>query len=551
MEFDVNLAGRMEEITKAFVAVKSVNGTAGEKAAADFVEGWLRRIPYFAAHPKQVIRQEIKGDKLQRSNIFAWVHGKKRESTDTILLHGHMDTVGTEDYGKLEAYAVDCDKLLAKLLQLDLPSGLREELASGDWLPGRGACDMKSGDVVFMVLLEYLSQHLEWFSGNLLLSINPVEENQHTGMLAGLSLLVKLQQEQGFHYLFAINNDYICPLYEGDTHRYIYTGVVGKLLPCFYIRGHETHVGQCFEGVDASVAMAEIVRALNYNTDYCDGYQGEFTLPPSVLKLKDLKNSYNVQTAQEAFAYFNYMVHSKSAVQILAEMKAVAQKALDTVTTRIQAGAAAYAELSGQAALSAGCRPVRVLTAEELTALIKENEADIEETLQARAAELQEDGMDLRMISLELVRLLVRKADFLGPVAVVFFAPPYCPFNTLRQENEGERRLYEQLAGIVNDFGQETGETYEIKQFFPSLSDSSYLTIQDDETSVACLQKNMPAMAKLYPLPLESIRALHIPALNYGCYGKDAHKWTERVYKPYSFQVLPRLLLKTFAEFLG
>ena len=82
----------------------------------------------------------------------------------------------------------------------------------------------------------------------------------HTGIIEALEVLKELKNKQELNYLFAINNDYICPLYPGDTKKYIYTGSVGKLLPCFYIQGKETHVGQCFEGFDASMVAAELVK---------------------------------------------------------------------------------------------------------------------------------------------------------------------------------------------------------------------------------------------------------------------------------------------------
>lgn len=46
------------------------------------------------------------------------------------------------------------------------------------------------------------------------------------------------------------------------------------------------------------------------------------------------------------------------------------------------------------------------------------------------------------------------------------------------------------------------------------------------------------------------IKKLNISAINYGCYGKDAHKWSERIYKPYSFGVLPKLIIKTVEKFM-
>lgn len=96
----------------------------------------------------------------------------------------------------------------------------------------------------------------------------------------------------------------------------------------------------------------------------------------------------------------------------------------------------------------------------------------------------------------------------------------------------------------------ETGLSYNICRFFPSLSDSSYLAVDDEENSTKLLEKNFPQMEQLYPLPFEKMRNLNIKAVNYGVYGKDAHKWTERLYIPYSFGVLPKLILKTLDNFL-
>ncbi len=46
------------------------------------------------------------------------------------------------------------------------------------------------------------------------------------------------------------------------------------------------------------------------------------------------------------------------------------------------------------------------------------------------------------------------------------------------------------------------------------------------------------------------MKKLGIKAVNFGVHGKDAHKWTERLYMPYSFEVLPKLIRKTLESFL-
>jgi arginine utilization protein RocB len=87
-------------------------------------------------------------------------------------------------------------------------------------------------------------------------------------------------------------------------------------------------------------------------------------------------------------------------------------------------------------------------------------------------------------------------------------------------------------------------------RFFPSLTDSSYLKIDDDYKSIEKLLGSFPEYKKLYSVPIDLIKELSIPGINYGCFGKDAHKWTERVYMPYSFEVLPKLIIKTLEKYL-
>lgn len=152
----------------------------------------------------------------------------------------------------------------------ELPEEARRDLESGDYLFGRGACDMKGGDAVFLVLAKHLAEQAEKLHGNLLLSFNPVEETLHRGIIEELPLLRKLQEQHNLTFRLAINNDFICPMYVGDTTRYVYTGAVGKLLPMFYIIGRETHVAQCFEGFSPDLTAAELTRIIDRNPDFCE-----------------------------------------------------------------------------------------------------------------------------------------------------------------------------------------------------------------------------------------------------------------------------------------
>ena len=229
----------------------------------------------------------------------------------------------------------------------ELPKEARRDLESGNYLFGRGACDMKGGDAVFLVLAKHLAEQAEELHGNLLLSFNPVEETLHRGIIEELPLLRKLQEQHNLAFRLAINNDFIYPMYAGDTTRYVYTGAVGKLLPMFYIIGRETHVAQCFEGFSPDLTAAELTRIIDRNPDFCDGYNGEYTLPPTVLKMQDLKPHYNVQTPHAAAVYFNYFVHNRQLTEIMAQLKNTAHTALNNVMQSADEYYRTYCEFSG------------------------------------------------------------------------------------------------------------------------------------------------------------------------------------------------------------
>jgi arginine utilization protein RocB len=132
----------------------------------------------------------------------------------------------------------------------------------------------------------------------------------------------------------------------------------------------------------------------------------------------------------------------------------------------------------------------------------------------------------------------------------LFLSPPYCPRNTLKRENPEEAALLDSVTGLLQELGQELGEDLKMMQFFPVLTDSSYLKLDDTDSSVRTLVNNFPNMKAHYDVPLDQIKRLNIPAFNFGCHGKDAHKWTERVHKEYSFGKLPIIMLRTLEKYL-
>ncbi|MCQ2524232.1 MAG: M20/M25/M40 family metallo-hydrolase [Lachnospiraceae bacterium] len=536
----------MIRLTKAMIRIPSVNTTEGERKIGEFIEAYIKDIPYFIEHPDQVIVRELKDDPLHRRNVVAILIGEKENSGDTLLLHGHTDTVGLEGYGPLEEYAFDPDRLMEQMKNMKLPEEVEQDLISGDYLFGRGACDMKDGDAVFMGILKDACQHPEELKGNIVVSFNPVEENLHTGVIEATDILLELQKKYGLNYIMGINNDYICPLYPGDETKTIYTGMVGKLLPCFYIQGKETHVGQCFEGFDAALLAAGIVNKIHLNHKYSDGFEGEYAYPPSVLKMKDLKPWYNVQTVKEAFVYFNYFVHNASIDEITVKLKEAAEEVFVEALRTTHKEISKFTELSGEE-FELPSYDCKVLTYEELYKMASVSQDFSSDRVEEILQEEMIKGTDKREIPIEIVRYLMNILKITSPTIVIYYAPPYCPHNTLKGESE---KLIADIKTITEQVAKESGHEFRMMRFYPSLSDSSYLNIDDPVESVAYLVNNFPGFDTLFPLPLANIKKLSIPAVNFGGFGKDAHKWTERVNLPYTFEVLPKLIEKTIDFYL-
>ncbi|WP_057735486.1 M20/M25/M40 family metallo-hydrolase [Liquorilactobacillus uvarum] len=522
---------RIEAITRKLVSVKSVNGTAGEVAIAEEVEKILRSFPFFQQHPDFVWTQKLPGDSLGRKNVFAFI--KKEGATKTVIYHSHMDTVGIDDFGVLKEEALDSDQLNEYFKGYSEDPDIQKDALSGDWLFGRGALDMKSGDAVNLANLLHYSEHPEEMMGNLLFMGNCVEENDHSGAIASLDELEKLKQNYNLTYEVAVNTDFISPKYEGDQQKYIYYGAAGKALTCFYIKGIETHVGNTYAGVDSTLVASRINLLINNNPEFVEDIPDEEILPSSCLMLRDQKDFYNVQTAKVTHMYFNTFTYKRPVYEILQHLKEAVQHDCSDLVADLAAKQSAYLNgLSFPAVQDE--RKIKVFTFAEYLDYLHQEGVQVDDLI--HSFWLKNQGLDKREIGFALIDYLDKQLNDNVAKVVLFLAPPFCPHNSIAQDS----RIYQKLKATLTDYGQE--EDFKMKQFFPYLSDSSYLAIDETNAEINKLTENFPLAGKIYPLPYDKMRSLSIPAVDIGVFGKGAHTWKERVYKPYSFEFLPKLI---------
>ncbi|MGF9858561.1 M20/M25/M40 family metallo-hydrolase [Priestia endophytica] len=543
---NLSMEKRVEYLTRALVSVKSINGTNGEVEVADFIKKILLSFPYFQRHPSYVWEQDIPNDLLGRKNIFCFIDGNTNRK-ETIVFHAHLDTVGIEDFGPLKEAALDSDQLVKFFSTYRFNKEVQDDAQSGDWMFGRGSVDMQSGIAVHLANLLYFSENLHELPGNILFMTNPDEESQHAGVLAAISELKRIQKEKNLHYITAINTDFITPLYSGDTTKYIYTGVAGKLLPCFYIQGREVHVGDTLAGIDPNLIASQLTSRIHNNINLAENIDGELILPPSCLYQRDNKESYNVQTAVSSYVYFNYFIYEKTAKEIMEQLIGIASETCRYVENKLSDYYEEFLQRTNLPRRNLSW-DIEVISLENYIEELVDKGINPFDCMERTFEKYKH--LEIRMRCFKVIEELQKLDPYQGARVVVFYAPPYLPHNYLKVEDEMNQRLLNVLEEVVEQASIRTGEVLSVKKFFPYLSDGSFLSLHETDEEIESFTRNFPGWNIIGTIPFEDIRELNIPSINMGVYGKDGHKWTERVYKPYTFGVLPNLIQQTTIHLL-
>ena len=186
---------------------------------------------YFAKHPSLSGQCALEGDSLGRTVVYGLVRGK---GAGTVVLTGHYDVVDTDEYGRFRALAYDMEAWKhihgeeLEALKSMLPQEARDDLASGEWLFGRGVNDMKGGLSIGLAIMDWFGQKVLEYpetTGNLLFAAVADEEAYSAGMRGAVSLFTGLRQEYGLTYDCLADLE---PSFNEGGKQQVYIGSVGK-----------------------------------------------------------------------------------------------------------------------------------------------------------------------------------------------------------------------------------------------------------------------------------------------------------------------------------
>lgn len=541
-----NPSDRCRELTITMTRWKSETGTEGEKDFGPRLHALLSEWPCFREHPDN-LRLVPSHDGTM--NLAALVRGRKGNRR-TLALAGHYDTVPVANYRDLAPLATEPEPLMEALLA-DLrsrPLSPQEEKAladfeSGDFLPGRGLLDMKSGLAAGLVLLEHMAGRDD-LSGNILFITTPDEERNSRGMRSLRDALPDLARDWNLDIIGGINLDSTSDQGDGFEGRAIYRGTIGKLLPFAFVIGQPSHASYPFEGVSAHLIAAEIVRRMEANPSLCDTGDGELSPPPICLEGKDFRGGYDVTTPDAVWLGFNWLFHSWSQAHLFERFNGIVREALEWATATFAAHAEAFHALGGgeKAVIDEGF----VITFADLKAMaIAEGGEAAMDRFAQKARDVSALGNPLET-SRQLTAHLIAEAKLSGPAVVTGIAGLHYPPTRLDPQHP-LTAAFEAAIEAARQSMEIDGTAIRYRSIFTGISDMSFFGHRPDATSVAVIGENTADPAMIDAPPADALR---FPVVNIGPWGREYHQRLERAHAPYAFRDLPEFIRRVADKLL-
>lgn len=505
---------RVMELLRQMIAIDSETDTDKERDMERYLQKTLSEMEHVTSG-----MIHIPDDVHDRSVVYGFVQGRKK---DTVIFLNHHDVVGVDPYGILRDEAFSPDVLLDDLLKYETNEEVLCDLQSGQWLVGRGSCDMKGGAAAQLAVFEAYAAHPG--DASLLYISLPDEESYSAGMRAAVTVLKELRASYGLTYRVLVNSE---PNEMADGKLVSYTGSVGKLLPVVVVQGKSVHIGNYRQGVNPIGVMSQIIAETEGDMSLADSWGEESTPPPAWIYLRDRKEHYDVSLPQRAAACANFMTYQKTPEDVMYLLMNAARHAVEKMLSRVDSAQSmeviSGAELLKRASAYPGFDVFYETVKNNCFVALQKGESTYAQ---------------------ETIRLIEETINFTGmtePLVVIAFVPPYYPAadSTMLQD--------ERFDGLLREIGGMTDITF--KHYFNGISDCSYCCVAPDLNEYI-LEDNLLLWGKAYSFDFSAMAEMQIPFILLGPWGKDLHERTERVHIGSVSKELPAML-DAIIEYVG
>ncbi len=534
---------RILSILTKLVSLKSITGTESENLASEYIYEYIKDLEYFKKYPENCGLLAIEGDPFKRHIPFALIEGKRK---DTVILSGHFDVVDEFDYGDIKHLAYDLgDKLEAAIARNSMNTQQAEDMESEGWIWGKGAADMKGGIAIHMELLaEYADKALSGgVEGSILFMPVCDEESYSLGMRNGVKLLARLGKERHLEYKLLINSE---PTDLVGGKQIMYLGSVGKLMPVVLVQGISSHIGHCFDGFNPLSILSGIYAKTSNSLDFVDKYEREATMPPTWLKMRDLKENYDVSVPLRAGGYFTVMSLSTSPGDTMEKIRKISEEVCSREIAIFEDTYREFKKINSfETKEKLGLEPAVYDFSSLKAQLLKDRGEAFTAMYEAAYREIQGEVERGKLTYPDGTLLLMEKvmnfANFTRPVVLLAFAPPYYP---AVYGGENARKAYETVSAESKTFNIEV----EYQNYFMGISDNSYSAFDSEQNAASAVAEETPLWGDIYSIDFDAIARVQVPAVIYGPIGREYHKWSERVEKNSLLNVVPQITRKLIEQ---
>jgi len=141
---------------------------------------------------------------------------------------------------------------------------------------------------------------------------------------------------------------------------------------------------------------------------------------------------------------------------------------------------------------------------------------------------------------------MVAEAGLTGPAIVVGLSSLLYPSTHLSSSSD-DRTFADAIEAARTAVEAVGGAPVKYREYFAGISDMSFFGYRPNDADVNFVADNTPSTALIDRVPSN---ALSFPVVNIGPWGREYHQRLERVYTPYAFEGLPKLLREITSRFL-
>ncbi|MBC8514555.1 M20/M25/M40 family metallo-hydrolase [bacterium] len=512
---------RIRNLLLDLVSLRSETGSYGEEDILRFIESYIRRRSNGGVSVVKLTYIVGDGPDDPGEEKFALAAVKRGKNKEGLLMVGHIDTTGMEDYGFLEPVATHPPKLLSSL-RGELAAGdsdkvmdnrtllsdcAVEDLKGEDFVWGRGTLDMKGGVAAMVETLLAMEDE----DVSLALLLTPDEEGDSSGMRNAIPLMGQLLRREKIRLVGVVGTDFWEPAKDAPKEeREIHMGVMGKVLVGIYYRGPTRHAAEVESDPLPSGLLigSAIVQRLEGCKALREDVDGEPLPPPLMLRGTDLRDKYDTTVPGEFWGYLH-----------VPTMKRKPAEVLEIVTEEVDE---ALKELF----------KARVPKGKKLNSPIFLDPTELVE----KAYNFTE-GDDLREFCREKFLDSALYQKIRTPWIVVGLIPPMYPSFDW-ESGKGYVRFKDAVDVALKQSGKDLGVCWKKKPFYPYVTDLSLV----HEARDAWIQ-----FITAQPLKIKRPKGIgnkvRLPLINLGPSGYGAHSPEERVLIDDVTRVVPHTLV--------